>query len=426
VAGLTRRAALGLAAGAGLAGVLAGCGLTAPSRVVRGPAQPVLLADPALVPAAQALAQAYGSQAGAQAAPLVQVADPSLRSAVQQMLQGGSTVAPDLIFATPAVRNLRTAGSMMLNLAPALAGTGIASGLYPACLQYGAAGDRQLILPAFRDPLVVFYNSDALARSGSNPPPVGWTLEAFTLLCQQLRAAPHGLVAPLANATNVFNLELFCAFVVGFGGALLDAGTVGYAPLFASAQGADACGALAGLHPYEPAAPSAAPRDLFGRGQVALYFGHHSDMAPLQAQIGGLFAWNVAALPLFPVRAARPVQADGLAAVTADPQRRGAATALALFAGTPAAQQALAGTGTGVPALMALAGSALWRTAGPQIDDGAFVGDPADDIVVPLPLHLVAPYLADALAAIVGGYPQYTALVEAATVAQYQLATWQD
>ena len=424
--GLTRRSALRLAAGAGLSAALAGCGLVPSTRGARSAAPLTLLADATFVPAAQALVQAYAAEAGAAGAPLVEVASPSLPGAVQQILAGSSQAAPDLLWVTPAVRDLPEAPSLMLSLSPALGQTSIAAGLYPACLAYGASGLRQLALPVFRDPLVTFYNGDALARAGLNPPVADWTLEACTMLCQALHAQPHGLLAPLANATNHFDLELFCAFVVGFGGQLLQPGRVGYTPHFASAAGAEGCGALAAWHAYEPPSPAGDPRSLFAAGQVALYFGHHRDVAPLAAQIGGLFAWDVAPLPRFPARAAQPVTADGLAAATTIPQRRAAAITLALFAGTAAAQGAISRTGVGVPAQVSLGSAASWRSGGPQIHDEVFVEGSAADVVVDLPLLLVAPVIRSALQAIVAGSPAYTTLLEAATYAQYQLATWQD
>jgi len=435
VAGLTRRGLLRVAAGgagATLAGVLgaglAGCGLVTPARGGRGGTQLILLADLAFVSAAQALAAAFAASASTAPQVIVQVALPSLSVQVEAMLGGDLAVQPDLFFTTPSVRDTLQADTLMLNLGPALNQTGLASTLYPMCLEYGLAGARQLVLPVFRDPLVVFYNSDAFARAGVDPPGADWDLDRFNALCGQLQDQAHGLTAPLANATRIFDLELFCAFVLGYGGEMLKVSQTGYAPLFASGEAAAGCGALASLRQFEPAGLPAGkvPRDLFAGGQAALYFGHHSDVAPLAAQISDLFAWDVAPLPAFPLRRAQPLVADGVSAVTVAPERRSQAIALALFACTTPAQLAMAGSGAGVPALQALATSPAWQASGPSLDNSVFVSHTDADFVVQAPLYVIAPALQAALQDTVSGYAAYDALVDAATYSAYQLANWQD
>jgi ABC-type glycerol-3-phosphate transport system substrate-binding protein len=430
VAGYARRALLraGLGAAAAALWASAGCGLEAPARS-RGDAPLTLLADAAFAPAAQALANAFAASAGGGPRPIVEVAEPDLPTVIQAMLAGDASVQADVVLATPAVRDTVSASSLMLNVAPALQDTQIAAGLYPALLQYGASGARQLLMPAFRDPMVVFYNSDAFARAGVDPPAPDWTLDKLVLLCQQLRQKAPWLAAPLANATNFFDLELVSAFVVGFGGQMLRAAQTGYTPTFSTPAGIYGFQSLAKLHPFEPAHPAAVqPVDLFAEGEVALHFGHHRDVAPLAARIGDLFAWDVAPLPAFAIRRAQPVAADGLAAVTTAPDRRAAAITLALFAGTPAAQLALARTGLGVPALRALASSNLWRAAGPQLDNEVFVANTDADFVVARPLYAqpIAQALQTALADIVRGYAAYDALQAASTYSEYTLATFQD
>ncbi len=429
---LGRRAALRqggrLAAAAALGALaagLAGCGLANAPRGARAAAPLTLLVDADVLPAAEALGTAYAGSAGG-AMPLIQVAEPSLAQDVDDMLAGDPSLAPDVLWVSPAVRDSLLASTLMVNLAPALADTGIASGLYASCLRYCASGPRQLAIPTFRDPLVVYYNSDALAKAGLNPPAAGWTVHDLVQACEQILQRLPRPAAPLANALNIFDLELFCAFVVGYGGVLLQPAQVGYTPQFASSAGAQGAGALAALHAYEPAEPPASPQTLFAQGHAVFYFGHRSDLGPLSSAIAGHFAWNIVALPRFPARAAQPVAADGLAVVTGDPGRRAAAIAMALFAGSPPAQEAMAHAAVGVPALRALAASPDWRAAAPNVNLGVFTASPGSDLVVQRPLYLIAPGLADAMRAVAQGMNAHEALAEAATWAEYQLATWQD
>lgn len=428
MAALTRRQLLG-AGGRGVLGTLlaaglGGCGLTASERTPRGGGGLSLLGDAALARAGQALASAFAAAGGMP--PLVNIGEPSLDAVVQQMLAGAPGIAPDCLLATPAVRENTQALPLMENLAPALSATGLAAGLYPACLQYGQEGTRQLLIPAFRDVLVVYYNADALARGGLTPPAPGWVLSDLSAICRKLRGANAALEAPLANVLNRFDLELLCAFVAGFGGQMVAPAQVGYVPRFASPAGAAAWSALAALHAYEPApGGSASPRDLFTSGRAAFFFGHHADLQPIASAVGGLFAWDVAPLPAFPARAAQPVSADGIAVVTQDPARRTAAIAFALFAASAPGQQALAASGGGVPALRDLAASPTWRALEPPVSLDAFVGRTGADFVVEMPLDVIAPVLAYALGAVVAGVPAATALAEASTVAEYQLSTWQ-
>jgi len=165
----------------------------------------------------------------------------------------------------------------------------------------------------------------------------------------------------------------------GFERALVHSGT------------AEGIRALLSLRAFEPPRPRGPARVAFAAGDAAMYFGHGRELAALDAAIGTAFAWNIAPLPRFPVRPAVPVQAQGLAAVTREPQRRAAAEALALLGMTPEGQRALAPTGAGVPALRALADSPRWRVALPPVDLNVLVRDPGADLVVPRALFHVGP-----------------------------------
>ncbi len=151
--------------------------------------------------------------------------------------------------------------------------------------------------------------------------------------------------------------------------------------------------------------------------------GHHRHVPTLQALIGASFAWGAASLPVFPHGRVQPVQADGVAAVPRDPAKRGIALRLALFTATPEAQYAVAATGSGVPALRALAGSSLWRRSAPHLNNDVFVAYPEADLVVPPPLHAL-PELASAMAAVRHGVPAEIAFGQAQTAAELTLATW--
>jgi ABC-type glycerol-3-phosphate transport system substrate-binding protein len=426
--GPTRRAALRAALAAAALAAASGCGLAAPRG--RGSAtQLSLLTDARLAPVAQALAQAYVAAGAATTAPLVRVAEPNLSVALQQTLGGAAATPADVTFITPEVRTAFRLDTVLINLGPALAAAGLGGRVYPQLLAYGQSGGKQVLLPLFRDPLVVFYNSDAFARAGVQPPTPQWDLARFTLLCQQLRERAPWLLAPLANATAVFDPEILTMFVVGFGGQLLGRapGQTGYVARFADPAAVSAVSALAALRPFEPpsgAARPAAPRDLFASGQVALYFGHYRDVADLTVQIAGAFAWDVAPVPRGPIRRAQPVRGEGLAALVGDPQRRTASVALALFGMTPQAQEAIARTGLGVPALTSLADSPLWRQATPNLSAGVFVANADADVVVPEPIYyLPALQLAVELVAR-GSAPAYDALHAAAVASEFTLANW--
>ena len=418
------RAAL---AGAGLLG--AGCGLVTPSRGLGG-APLSMLCDAALAPAVQAVADAFAGSPGGGAKPLVQIAEPSLTETFNAMLSGSAGGASDVSLVTPDVRQTLQATTLMINLAQALAQTDLGSRVYPQLLEYGRSGGRQILLPLFRDPLVVYFNSDAFARAGIDPPAPGWTLDRFELLCEQLHQRATGLLAPVANLTNLYDVEILTAFVQGFGGQTVvrNENRPGYTAAFARPTAVVGVDRLVALHPYEPPAPPAnasALIDLFAQGRVAMYFGHHRDVLPLIAAIGEAFAWDVAPLPRFPIKPVQPVQADGIAALAGDPGRRAASVTLALFTCTQEAQEAAARTGLGVPAVPALAGASTWRQTASHLNNDVFVANPDADVVVPEPLYHLSE-LSEALRAIVrGAVPAYTALADAAMAAQFTLANWQ-
>lgn len=423
---LPRREWLRMAvAGAGL--LAAGCGLVTPSRGSGGSLLSVL-SDQPLAPAMQAVAAAFADSPGAGPRPLVQIAEPSLTEAFTAMLSGtGNSVAVDVSLVTAPVRQILQASTLMINLGPSWTQTGLASRVYPQLLAYGQSGGRQILLPLFRDPLVVYFNSDAFARAGVDPPAVDWTFDKFQLLCQQLQQRATGLVAPVANLTNVYDVEILTAFIQGFGGQTVvrNQNQPGYTAAFAHQAAVVGVDNLVALHPYEPVLPTARPVDLFAQGKVAMYFGHHRDVAPLILAVGDAFAWDVAPLPRFPIQRVQPVQADGVAALAGDPARRAASIALALFTSTPDAQQAAARTALGVPALMSLAGATTWRQSAPHLNNDVFVSNTEADVVVPEPLYYLTA-LQPALRAIVrGAVPAYTALADAQEAEQYTLATWQ-
>ncbi len=420
--GLGRRQFLQAAlAGAGLWAT--GCGLVTPARGGRGVGPLSLLADTTMAPALQAVAEAFTASPGARARPLVQIAEPSLADAYQAMLTGTTQVGADVSAVTPSVLHQnRYAPTLMVNVGPALKQTGLEAGIYPQLLAYGRSGGLQVILPLFRDPLVVFFNSDAFSRAGVDPPAVDWTFAKFQLYCQQLKQKAVGLVAPVANLTTIWDVEILTAFIEGFGGqtVVANTGAPGYRAAFAEPAAVEGVDALVALHPYEPAAPSAQPVDLFAQGAAAMYFGHHRDVGYLINNIGEKFAWDVAPLPRFPLRRVQPVQADGVAALAGDPDRRAAAVALALFVCTPDAQRAAARTGLGVPALTALADSPLWRQN--HINNDVFVANTDADVIVPEPLYYLTP-LELAIGAIVrGAVPAYDALAQAQQSANWTLA----
>lgn len=424
---LRRREVLRIAAaGAGL--LAAGCGLVTPSRGLGGGALAVM-SDQALAPAVQAVADAFAASPGAGHKPVVQIAEPSLTEAYTAMLSGSATTTADVSVVTSEVRRTLQAQTLMINLSPSLAQTDLSSRIYPKLLAYGQSSGRQILLPLFRDPLVVFFNSDAFARAGVDPPAMDWTFERFALLCQQLHQRAAGLVAPVANLTNVYDQEILTAFIHGFGGQTLVHNDTqsGYVAAFAKPAAVEGVDALVALHPYEPSQPSASarPLDLFAQGKVAMYFGHHRDVFGLMDAIGDAFAWDVAPVPQFPIQRVQPVQADGVAALVGDPDRRAASVALTLFTCTPDAQQAAARTGLGVPALTSLAGASSWRQTALHLNNDVFVAHADADIVVPEPMYFL-PELQDALRAIVrGAVPAYTALADAATAAYYTLVNWQ-
>ena len=440
MAAVTRRtlfrgamAAAGLAVGVGPAALLGGCGGTSPARgagalnlTLLGQAVGSPAAD--LTPLASALADAYNAAGGVAARVRPQAAEPSLAAYMESLLLGAPPVPADLMLTPPAVRNLLSAPSMMVSLDAALERTGLAGGIYDMVLQYCAPGGRQRMIPIFRDPLVVFYNVDAFSGAGVDPPAPTWTSDRLLWLCGQLLARPRGPVAPLANAVNTFDIEVFTAFVAGYGGRMLspnaNAHVPGFLPRFAEPQAIEGIDALLRLHPYEPPRPEAPPLALFARGDAAMCFGHHSDVRFLQAQIADLFAWGVAPLPRFPQRAAQPVRAEGIAAITRDPANREAAVAVALFAATADGQLAAARTGLGVPASKALASSGLWRQGAPHLDNDVFVANAQADIVLEPALYYIQPELEEALRAALAGAPVATIFGEASTAVELTLQTW--
>lgn len=428
-------AAAGFAVCAGPGALMGGCGGVSPAHgpgaltlTLLGQALASGSPGPDLMPVAAALADAYNAASDVGARLRTQAADPSLDAYMQSLLLGTPPLAADLMLTTPAVRNLYSAPSMMISLDSALQKTGLDNGLYPMVLRYCAPGGRQRMIPIFRDPLVVFYNVDAFSGAGVDPPGPDWTSDRFLWLCDQLLARPRGPVVPLSNAVNTFDIELFCAFVAGYGGEMLAANAnpniPGYVPRFAAPQAIEGIDALLRLHPYEPLRPQAPPVSLFARGDAAMFFGHHRDVAFLQTQIGDLFAWGVAPLPRFPQRATQPVTAEGIAAVTKDPANREAAVAVALFAATGDGQLAAARTALGVPALKALASSPVWRQMAPHLDNDVFVANPQADIIVEPVLYYIQPQLQDALRAALAGSPVATIFKEASTAVEYTLQTW--
>lgn len=412
--------------GTGLLG--AGCGLVTPSRGLGGSPLSVL-SDAAMAPAVQAVADAFAASPGGGSKPLVQVAEPSLTETFNAMLGGTASAMADVALVSPSVRQMHQAPTLMINLSQALGQTDLASRVYPQLLAYGRSGGRQIMLPLFRDPLVVYFNSDAFARAGVDPPAPGWTLDRFELLCQQLHQRATGLLAPVANLTNVYDVEILTAFILGFGGQTVvrNESQPGYTAAFAGARAVVGVDRLVALHPYEPAGSPASTGelvDLFAQGKVAMYFGHHRDVLPLMTAIGEAFAWDVAPLPQFPIARVQPVRADGIAALAGDPARRAASVTLALFTCTQEAQEAAARTGLGVPALSSLAAAPAWRQTALHLNNDVFVANADADVAVPEPLYLL-PELSEALRAIVrGAVPAYTALADAATAAQFTLANW--
>ncbi len=383
--------------------------------------------SPRLLPSATSLAAAYARAFPKDPVPTVHLAQPSLAGAVQGMLAGRNEGAPDVLVADPSIRNLLYAPALMLDVGAGLRAADLSAGIYPSLLRFCAPGGRQVLVPLFRDPLVVFYNSDALARAGANPPADGWTLTDLVRICQEVQLRLVGRAVPLAAVTRPFNLELLCAFVTGFGGRMLATNPnprgAGFVPRFASPTALNGIRALNALRAYEPALPPPSAVALFAQGGAALLIGHHRDIPTLQARIGASFAWGAAPLPVFPHGRVQPVQADGVAAVPRNPAKRGIALRLALFTATPEAQYAVAATGSGVPALRALAGSTLWRRSAPHLNNDVFVAHPEADLVVPPPLHAL-PELASAMADLGRGVPAEIAFGQAQTAAELTLATW--
>jgi ABC-type glycerol-3-phosphate transport system substrate-binding protein len=383
-----RRRALLAAAAALASGAAASLlGATTSVRASRPPLPPLTLLvgsgegptePPFAAAAAAALVRVFERQERA-AHVQVRTADTALTQLATRML-AGARVDADLLLVPPAVRDLPDVGILLHSLTPTVRATGIARGVYPSLLAYSSLGRRLLSAPLFRDPLVVYYNVDAFARAGIPPLPGAWTLAGFQGVCRALQAARgDGVPHALANACGHYDPELVAAFLAGFGASLTPSELDG----LASEHAVEAFQALVALHPFEPDPPAASPRDLFAQAGAAMYFGHQRDLTYLSAAIGDLFAWNVAALPRFPRRAAVPVQAQGLGVITPATARRPAATALALFGLTRAAQLAVSPSGAGVPSLEALAGSPLWRVNLPAVDLGVFVRHPEADLVVP-------------------------------------------
>ncbi len=430
-------AAAGLAVGGMTVAALGGCGLlrqgnggpsTTTLTLVGESGNPLLSDAPDLMPVGRALAAGYNSAAGAAARIVARVSGTGLTAYMQGLLRGSPPFPSDLMFTTPGVRDLRDASAMMLDLTAALQETGLAAGIYPMVLAYCAPGGQQRMIPIFRDPLVVYYNADAFSRAGADPPAPDWTAAALLQLCGQLLTHFRGTVVPLANVVNVFDLEVLSAFVQGYGGEMLTRsagpGAHGYVPRFAEPAAIQGIDALLRLHAFEAARPSVSPLALFARGTAAMYFGHHRDIAPLHAQIAGLFSWGVAPLPRFPARAVQPVRADGIAAVTRNPKHMQAAIAVALYGATPAGQLEAARTGVGVPALRALAQSPVWRQGAPYLDNDVFVAQPEADIIVHPALEYVAPQLETAVRAVLAGAPVVTTFREASTAVEFTLQTW--
>ncbi len=418
--GVTRRALLGATLAAAATALLAcgraGTGASSP----RGPTL-ALATGPDWTRAAEVVVSRYTAEGGRARETVVPARMPALIAA---MLAGTPTTPPDVILVTPAVRSIWQATSLMHDLGPTLANTRLDATIYPSVLADGSFQGRQLVMPLFRDPLVVFYNADALARAGHNPPAPTWPLADLMDLCARLAAnGTH----PLLRSASVTNAELLTAFIIGFGGEVLapgPAGGTGYVPAFTSARALAGLSALATLLKYVPPQGINSSLQTFAQGGAALFFGHYRDVAALESAIGSLFAWNVVSLPAFPARGAQPVQAEGLAAVSADPQLRTAAITLTLFGATSAGQTALARAGLGVPATPALAQSPLWRARTPLLDNDVFVANTADDVIVPRPLYFLDPQLDLALTASMRGVAVAEAFGAAATASEFTLANW--
>lgn len=417
--GLTRRALLG-ASIAAVAAALAACGR--PGLPLAAPPDPVLrvASDSDWVRAARVLAGLYRHE-GRQAE--VTTVAAGIGALVRNLLAGTAATPADVLLVTPVIRRIWQATSLMLDLGPALADTDLDATIYPSLLADGSFQGRQLVMPIFRDPLVIFYNADALARAGNNAPAPTWGYPDLMELCGRLAAeGTH----PILQSESVSTSELLAAFVIGFGGQVLAAGPsggTGYVPMFTQPAALAGISALVTLLGFVPPPTNNSALETFAQGGAAMLFGHHQDVANLSAAIGSLFAWNVAPLPTFPRRAAQPVQAQGLAAVTTSPERRPDAIAFTLFGATAQGQDALARAGLGVPASSNLAASPLWRASAPLLDNDVFVSNTAADIVVPEPLYFL-PQLDLAIRASLRGVPVDEAFGAAATASEFTLANW--
>ena len=424
--GVTRRALLGATLAAAASTLLA-CGRPGSRPDAGGTPRVRVATGPDWTRAAAVLAAA--SEAERYPAEVMTV-PAGVAALIDSLLAGTDTTSPDVILVTPAVREGRSlssyyATSLMLDLGPTLARTGGDATIYPSALADGSFQGRQLVMPLFRDPLVLFYNADALAHAGNNPPAADWHVADLINLCARLAArGTH----PLLRSASVTTAELLTAFIIGFSGHQVivpgPTGGSGYVPAFTDAASMAGLSALVTvLGDVPPPGPNSALQ-VFAQGGAAMLFGHYRDVAALNEAIGSLFAWNVAPLPAFPTGGEQPVQAEGLAAVTTDPTRRRAAIAFALFGATQVGQEALARAGLGVPASTNLAGSPLWRARTPFLDTDVFVRNTATDVVVHRALYFLKPQLDEALQAALRGVPVAQAFGAAATASEFTLANW--
>lgn len=394
--------------------VLTGCGLVGPERA-QGTGALTLLSGPNALRLASALTSAYGTR-GTASDIVVQVAEPSLVSVLQGTTRNAPAPSYDMVMVRPSVRTLTALPSLLTNLAVPLKGIPEHSQITPALWSYATANARLLFAPMMGDPLTVFYNGDALERSGINAPVLQWSLEEFVANCQQLANRLGPAIVPIADVINTFNPELFTAFVVGFGGQVLSANS--QTALFASSQALAGIQALVSLHAFEPPSASPSAITLFTSGKAVLYFGHLSEIATLTTMIGDLFAWNAAPLPTFPVAGAVvPMQSSGIGIGTWSDRTRAALDFLE-YTVSPAGQQVIAGIGPEVPALPAAAAS--WRPPSGQLRTASFLPPASAQIAVPWALDQL-PQVAAALQAVVAGTSLTDAFQAAATEANNTL-----
>ncbi len=394
--------------------VITGCGIVGPERA-QGTGALTLLSGPNALRIASALTAAYGSHGQANNI-VVQVAEPSLSSILQGTTRNVPSPSYDMVMVTPSVRPLGTLPTLFTNLANPLKGIPGHSQISPALWSNASAEGRLLFAPMMGDPLVVFYNGDALERSGINAPVLEWSLQDFEATCQQVANRLGPDIVPISDVTNSFNPELFTAFVVGFGGQVLSANS--QTALFAGSQALDGIQALVSLHAFEPLRSSPSGITLFTSGKAVLYFGHLSDVANLATMIGDLFAWNAAPLPTFPVAGAVvPMQSSGIG-IGVWTNRAGTALDFLEYTVSPSGQQVIASVGPGVPALPAVA--ATWHPPSRHLLTASFLPPASAQITVPWALDQL-PQVAAALRAVVAGTSVADAFQAAATEANNTL-----